>query len=156
MHCRQSLYHLSRHGRMQVSAGHLKTEPLISRCLGSSWSKLSFKIHSDTQSSRNITNETTALVSHAWEALVYLLVQVGKGSVNLRCGRRVWLSERIVIILSAHKPPASPNQTISTVSSLHTPLEVLLSKKNAFSLQGPCLTYFSLYFWGSEVGLKTE
>ena len=48
---------------MQVSAGHLKTEPLISRCLGSSWSKLSFKIHSDTQSSWNMPNETTALVS---------------------------------------------------------------------------------------------
>ena len=94
--------------------------------------------------------------THAWEVLVYLLVQVGKGSVKSETLEKGVLSKRIVIIRLAHKPPASPNQMISTVSPSHTPLEALLFKKNAFSFQGPCLPYFSLYFWGGGVGLNTK
>ena len=53
--------------------------------------------------------------THAWEVLVYLLVQVGKGSVKSETLEKGVLSKRIVIIRLAHKPPASPNQMISTL-----------------------------------------
>ena len=94
--------------------------------------------------------------AHAWGVPVYLLVQVGKGSVKSETWKKGVAQQKNCCIRLAHKPPASPNQMISTVSSSHAPLEVLLFKKNACSFQGPCLPYLSLYFWGGGVGLNTE
>ena len=144
---------------MQVSAGHLKMEPLISRCLGSSWSKLSLfqnPFGYTVIPEYNKWNHCSGFKPMHGKSLSTYWYRWARAQWNLRLWRKVWLSKRTVIIRLAHKPPASPNQMISTVSPSHTPLEALLFKKNAFSFQGPCLPYFSLYFWGGGVGLNTK
>lgn len=62
----------------------------------------------------------TARVSSpcVWKSIVYLLVQVGKDSVQLSMGKKVWkvwVIKNIFIIRIAQRPPVSPKQMGSTV-----------------------------------------